>query len=176
MEKSIILHGHIPNKLFVYLKKNCYINLIMRKKVFRSYKEFSGYSTAFRQWRADSHCKYVHGYALRFKVWFEGDLDERNWVVDFGCFKRNGVKDWFKDQFDHTTCIAEDDPHIETFKAMEESGLIQLRIMPDVGCEKFAEYVFEYLNVKIEVETEGRARVHKVQCWEHGENMAEYRG
>ena len=148
----------------------------MRKKVFRSYKEFSGYSTAFRQWRADSHCKYVHGYALRFKVWFEGDLDERNWVVDFGCFKRNGVKDWFKDQFDHTTCIAEDDPHIETFKAMEESGLIQLRIMPDVGCEKFAEYVFEYLNEKIEVETEGRARVHKVQCWEHGENMAEYRG
>ena len=92
--------------------------------MFRSYKEFNGYSTAFRQWRADSHCKYVHGYALRFKVWFEGDLDERNWVVDFGCFKRNGIKDWFKDQFDHTTCIAKDDPNMDTFKAMEVLGLI----------------------------------------------------
>ena len=38
--------------------------------MFRSYKEFNGYSTAFRQWRAESHCRYVHGYALRFKVWF----------------------------------------------------------------------------------------------------------
>ena len=48
--------------------------------------------------------------------------------------------------------------------------------MEDVGCEKFAEYVFNYLNDKIKLETEGRARVQKVQCWEHGENMAEYRG
>ena len=143
--------------------------------MFRSYKEFNGYSTAFRQWRANSHCKYVHGYALRFKVWFEGELDERNWVVDFGCFKRNGVKDWFKDQFDHTTCIASDDPRLDIFKAMDKTGLIQLRIMEDVGCEKFAEHVFNYLNDKIKVETEGRAWVHKVQCWEHGENMAEYR-
>ena len=63
--------------------------------MYRSYKEFNGYSTAFRQHKADSHCRFIHGYALRFKVWFDGELDNRNWVVDFGCFKRNGVKDWF---------------------------------------------------------------------------------
>ena len=143
--------------------------------MYRSYKEFNGYSTAFRQWRADSHCRFIHGYALRFKVWFDGELDYRNWVVDFGCFKRNGVKDWFKHQFDHTTVISVDDPERARFEEMDKDGLIQLRIMEDVGCEKFAEYVFKYLSDKIEVETEGRARVHKVQCWEHGENMAEYR-
>ena len=38
------------------------------------------YSTAFRQWRSKSHCKYLHGYSLSFKVTFEGELDERNWV------------------------------------------------------------------------------------------------
>ena len=140
----------------------------------RSYKRFIGYSTAFRQWRADSHCKFIHGYALRFKVWFDGELDGRNWVVDFGCFKRNGVKDWFKYLFDHTTIVAKDDPSIDTFKEMGKSGLIQLRIMEDVGCEKFAEEVYKYLNSKILEETKGRVRVYKVQCWEHEENMAEY--
>ena len=28
---------------------------------------------------------------------------------------------------------------------------------------------------QIKEETNGRVKVHKVQCWEHGENMAEYR-
>ena len=46
--------------------------------------------------------------------------------------------------------------------------------MEDVGCEKFAEEVYKYLNSKILEETKGRVRVHKVQCWEHEENMAEY--
>ena len=142
--------------------------------MYRSYKEFNGYSTAFRQWKADSHCRYVHGYALRFKVWFEGDLDNRNWVVDFGCFKRNGVKDWFKHMFDHTTVVAKDDPYLKHFEELHNSDLIQLRILDAVGCEKFAEYVFKHLNEQIKTNTNGRVKVHKVQCWEHGENMAEY--
>ena len=45
--------------------------------MYRSYKQFIGYSTAFRQWKADSHCNYIHGYALCFKVWFEGELDDQ---------------------------------------------------------------------------------------------------
>jgi 6-pyruvoyltetrahydropterin/6-carboxytetrahydropterin synthase len=148
--------------------------IIKDNNMYRSYKEFNGYSTAFRQWRADSHCRFIHGYALRFKVWFDGELDYRNWVVDFGCFKRNGIKDWMKNMFDHTTIISVDDPERNRFEEMDKDGLIQLRIMEDVGCEKFAEYVFKYLNKKIKEETNGRVKVHKVQCWEHGENMAEY--
>ena len=85
---------------------------------YKSFKEFSGYSTAFRQWRADSHCSYIHGYALKFKVWFEGDLDHCNWVVDFGCFKRNGINDWMKEQFDHTMIVASDDPDLLLFQDM----------------------------------------------------------
>jgi len=142
--------------------------------MYRSYKEFNGYSTAFRQWRADSHCRFIHGYALRFKVWFDGELDDRNWVVDFGCFKRNGVKDWMKSMFDHTTIVSKDDPELKSFLELEAKGLIQLRVMEDVGCEKFDYFVYQYLDKKIKQETNGRVKVHKVQCWEHGENMAEY--
>ena len=51
----------------------------------KTYGHDLGFSAAFRQWRADSHCKYIHGYALAFRFEFEADeLDVRNWVVDFG--------------------------------------------------------------------------------------------
>ena len=56
---------------------------------FQSTKLFDGFSCVFRQWKAeDTHCKYLHGYALSFRIWFEGELDERNWVWDFGGMKR----------------------------------------------------------------------------------------
>ena len=62
-------------------------------KEFLSTKIFNGYSTAFSNGGSHSHCKYIHGYALKFKVIFKGNLDQRNWVCDFGTFKRNGIKE-----------------------------------------------------------------------------------
>ncbi len=56
---------------------------------YQSTKLFDGYSACFRQWRADgTHCRFLHGYGVSFRVWFEGELDERNWVWDFGGMKR----------------------------------------------------------------------------------------
>ena len=143
-------------------------------KEFRSTKLFKGYSTAFRQWRAKhSHCQFVHGYAMEFKVTFEGNLDELNWVCDFGCFKRNGIKEHMNYMFDHTTIVAKDDPEIESFKDLASKGLIQLRILDHVGCEKFAEYVYDYINDKVFEETDGRVKVLKVESFEGGtENSA----
>ena len=145
-------------------------------KEFRSTKLFKGYSTAFRQWRAKhSHCQFVHGYAMEFKVTFEGNLDELNWVCDFGCFKRNGIKEHMNYMFDHTTIVAKDDPEIESFKDLARKGLIQLRILDHVGCEKFAEYVYDYINDKVFEETDGRVKVLKVESFEGGtENSAIY--
>ena len=141
----------------------------MKKHI--SIKLFEGYSTAFRQWRAThSHCKYIHGYALKFKVWFEGDLDEKNWVCDFGCFKRNSINEELANQFDHTTVVAADDPHIEIFKKMDKLGLIQLRVMKHVGCERFAEWVYKLINDNIQKETDGRISVLKVESFEGGTN------
>lgn len=140
-------------------------------KEYKSTKKFEGYSTAFRQWRAKhSHCQFVHGYAMEFKVTFEGNLDELNWVCDFGCFKRNGIKDHMKFMFDHTTIVAKDDPELDSFKQLSDKGLIQLRILDHVGCEKFAKYVYDYINTKIFTETEGRVRVLKVESFEGGTN------
>ena len=40
---------------------------------FQSSKVFDGFSTVFRQWKAKTtHCRFVHGYGISFKVYFEG--------------------------------------------------------------------------------------------------------
>lgn len=141
-----------------------------------STKVFSGYSTCFRQWRAShSHCQYLHGYSLKFKVWFEAkELDDKNWVQDFGSFKNNGINDILKDLFDHTTVVAEDDPNLKDFQELSEKGLIQLRVMQNVGCERFAEVVFYKVNDVVQKESNGRVYVTKVECFEHERNSAIY--
>jgi len=149
---------------------------------FTSTKLFDGYSTCFRQWRAeDTHCKFLHGYAVSFRVWFEGDLDHRNWVFDFGGMKRakaqiHGMspKEYFAFLLDHTTIIAIDDPHLKLFQIMDEYGLIQLRILPATGCEKFAEHLYFVINAFLKEETEGRVRAVKVEVYEHERNSASY--
>jgi len=121
---------------------------------FQSSKVFDGYSTVFRQHKAEgTHCKYLHGYGISFKVYFEGDIDERNWVWDFGGMKRakgeidgKQPKEWMDFMFDHTMIIAEDDPFLEPFKKMNDAGVAQIRILPATGAEKFAEYIFNKLN------------------------------
>jgi 6-pyruvoyltetrahydropterin/6-carboxytetrahydropterin synthase len=149
---------------------------------FQSTKLFDGFSTVFRQWRAEgTHCRFLHGYGVSFRVWFEGDLDERNWVWDFGGMKRaNGTidgknpKEWMDYMFDHTTIVAEDDPGLSGFKTMDQLGIIQLRIIPAVGAEQFSKYIYEKLNAFVQEETGGRVSVARVEFMEHAKNTAIY--
>lgn len=151
---------------------------------YQSTKLFDGFSCVFRQWRAEgTHCRYVHGYGISFRVWFEGELDERNWVWDFGGMKRakgtiDGMnpKAWMDYMFDHTMIIAEDDPFIESFKLMGQAGAAQVRILPAVGAEKFAEYIYNKLQEFVSKETAGRVNVVRVEFLEHGRNTAIYEG
>jgi len=149
---------------------------------FQSTKLFDGFSCVFRQWKAEgTHCRFLHGYGVSFRVWFEGELDERNWVWDFGGMKRakgtiDGMnpKAWMDYMFDHTLVVAEDDPYVEGFKTMGEHGLAQVRVIPATGAEQFAKYIYEKLNTFISEETEGRVKVVKVEFMEHNKNTAIY--
>ena len=149
---------------------------------FQSSKVFDGFSTVFRQWKAKTtHCRFVHGYGISFKVYFEGDLDERNWVWDFGGMKRaktkidgKSPKEWMDYMFDHTLVVAEDDPELKAFQQMDTAGVAQVRVIPATGAEKFAEYIYTKLNKFVDTETEGRVRVTKVKFMEHGKNAAYY--
>jgi len=149
---------------------------------FQSSKVFDGFSTVFRQWKATTtHCRFVHGYGISFKVYFEGELDERNWVWDFGGMKRaktqiDGMspKAWMDYMFDHTLVVAEDDPELLAFQQMDKAGVAQVRVIPATGAEKFAEYIYTKLNKFVLEETNNRVKVTKVKFMEHNKNAAYY--
>jgi 6-pyruvoyltetrahydropterin/6-carboxytetrahydropterin synthase len=130
----------------------------------------------------------LHGYSIGVRVVFECDsLDDRNWVMDFGGLKE--FKQWLEHMFDHTLLIAEDDPHLEKFQSLSNIGMLKppnytalfdLRIVPGVGCERFAEMAHNKLS---EILDKDRAngkllnktvRVKSVEVFEHGANSAIY--
>jgi len=142
----------------------------------KTYGNHIGISAAFRQWRAHSHCQKIHGYALGFKLTFESDvLDERNWVVDFGSLKT--LKAQIEDMFDHKVVVAIDDPHLDYFKTGQELGVLDLVIVPDNGCEKFAEIAYEMTEQWLKENSFlPRVRLVSVEVFEHGANSAIYTG
>ena len=142
----------------------------------KTYGHEIGLSAAFRQWRAESHCRLLHGYSLAFRFEFEADeLDCRNWVVDFGGLK--GLKGMLEDNFDHKTLVAEDDPEIEWFKEAAKRGILELVVLPAAGCEKFAEFVFEATTMWLkDAGFSPRCRLVSVEVKEHGANSAIFTG
>ena len=145
-----------------------------------STKIFDNYSVAIRQHKAKhSHCQLLHGYALKFKIWFTTDkLDDMNWVVDFGGFKDkpigNGLKSWLNDMFDHTLLIEKDDPYIDIFEQLGVMGLAKVKVMDKMGCENLAKLVFEKFNDVLSKTDAGRCKVIKVECYENERNSAIY--
>ena len=135
-----------------------------------------GLSVAFRQHKAGSHCRFMHGYALAFRFVFEAnELDERHWVVDFGSLK--SLKGWLEDTFDHKVIVAVDDPQIAWFREGHRLGVLDLVELPAAGCEKFAEYVFGATETWLEANGYApRCRLVSVEVMEHGANSAIFTG
>ena len=155
----------------------------------KTYGTDRGLSCCFRQWRAThSHCSLLHGYSIGVKLIFEANtLDDKNWVQDFGGL--DDIKKWLEHMFDHTTIIAEDDPQVKTFLQLAEiGGIIDLRLVSAVGCERFAEMVYKHVsgwllqqpgNVAVN-QAFGtpmqRVRLKSAEVFEHGANSAIYEG
>lgn len=167
----------------------------------KTYGTDRGLSCCFRQWRSThSHCSLLHGYSIGIKLIFESEtLDDRNWVMDFGGLK--AFKEWSEYMFDHTLVVGHDDPHLPMFKQMAELGLqdqggvCDLRIVPAVGCEKFAELAYTEMNNILQAFKQGKSytlpdgqmfearysvgagvKLRSVEVFEHAGNSAVYEG
>jgi len=128
---------------------------------------------AYRQWRADSHCNLIHGYALSFHLEFECDtLDARNWCMDFGGLKP--LKGLLEDWFDHTLLVAQDDPMREHLLKLGELKLAKITEVEKTGCEGIADFLYEYINTIFLSNYGEKERVWccKVQVRETDANMA----
>lgn len=146
---------------------------------YRSTKTFGhdlGLSACFRQWRAKSHCRFLHGYALSVGFVFEADeLDANNWVVDFGALKP--LKEYLQSTFDHKLLVAHDDPWMAKLLELEKYGLAEIVVIADTGCERFAELIYDH--TELWMSSNGylpRCRLVSVEVKEHGANSAIYMG
>lgn len=146
----------------------------MKFQVTKTYGHELGLSACFRQPKAKSHCRFLHGYALSFKFVFETDeLDENGWVIDFGGLK--DLKKWLIEEFDHKTIIAVNDPKVTLFREMHIAGVLDLNVVPAVGCEAFARMAFDVAQVIVDdVNSDGErsVRLVSVECREHAGNSA----
>lgn len=162
----------------------------------KTYGTDRGLSCCFRQWRSThSHCSLLHGYSIGIKLMFESSvLDDRNWVMDFGGLK--AFKEWSEWQFDHTTVVALDDPHLPKFRELASlGGIVNLRLVEAVGCEKFAELAYRVMNEILQAYQQGQSWTHpdgqvfearypvgqhvrlcSVEVFEHAGNSAIYQG
>jgi 6-pyruvoyltetrahydropterin/6-carboxytetrahydropterin synthase len=149
-------------------------------RVTKTYGHELGLSATFRQPQATSHCRFIHGYALGFKIVFECEtLDGNGWVKDFGSLK--ALKQRLCDTFDHKMLLAQDDPYLAHLQeALYFNGqplLGDIVVVPKVGCESFAWLVYGWaLETLTEEEVARGVRVAEVECREHAGNAASYMG
>lgn len=146
----------------------------MTYQVVKTYGHDIGLSCCFRQHRASSHCQLLHGYALAFEITFEAEeLDCNNWVIDFGSLKL--LKKDLVEMFDHTMVLANDDPHKEHL-IDSLRGIADIKVLPKVGCEAFAELVFVMAERHLALLGENeRVKVVSVKVSEHGANSSVYK-
>lgn len=141
----------------------------------KTYGADRGLSCAYRQWNARTDCQLLHGYSLGFRFTFAAEaLDVRGWIVDFGKEGFGAIRGWLHETFDHTLLVAADDPARGIFEKLAVAGLADLRIVPGTSCEKLAEHVFEAVQAMVHDASQGRCRLHSVECFEHGANSAVY--
>lgn len=137
----------------------------------KKYGHERGLSAAFRQWRASSHCRFMHGYSFEFEFEFGSNkLDENNWVVDFGSLK--DLEAWLRQTFDHKTLVATDDPEYSYYVEMHQKGIIDMVSVDSTGCEMFAKMAMEFSSDLIVKLYGGRCWVESVTVREHGANSA----
>lgn len=133
-----------------------------------------GLSAVYRQWRADSHCRFLHGYSLQFLLFIHCDaLDQNGWVYDYGQFKK--LKKWLRKTFDHRVIVARDDPEFNRIRKLEKHGVCRVSVMDQVGTEAFAREVMEEMNYLIQQDPSARERgvvCDMVGCTEHEGNTA----
>jgi 6-pyruvoyltetrahydropterin/6-carboxytetrahydropterin synthase len=142
--------------------------------LFTSTKRFKGFPCTHRQWRAKSHCRFVHGYEREFYFEFAcRDLTPEMWVMDFGGLTE--IREWLEHMFDHTFLVSEDDPFRGDFERLDQEGVIQIRVLPNAGMEGTAEYVYQHVSKLLAKLTQDRVWITLVEVRENEKNSAIYR-
>jgi 6-pyruvoyl-tetrahydropterin synthase len=89
-------------------------------------------------------------------------------VIDFGDLK--WVHEFLTEHFDHTLLLDQADPLLHKFEELQALGACKLTLLPDVGCEGAAAFVFENANEWVRKHTDDRVWLESVECRENAKN------
>ena len=137
----------------------------------KTYKQVG--PVAYRQWRAESHCNMIHGYALSFHLELETEtMEVRNSVMQYVTL--SPLKDKLEEWFDHTLLVALDDPERELMLSLGKSGIAKITEVENTGCEGLATFLYEYVNTIFlkDYGEQDRIWCSKVEVRETDSNMA----
>jgi 6-pyruvoyltetrahydropterin/6-carboxytetrahydropterin synthase len=131
-----------------------------------------GMSAAFRQWKAESHCHFLHGYPLEVSITFSScALDERGWVIDFGGLKE--IKEQYVKLFDHKVLVAADDPELEMYQELSKRKMIDMVVWQEgVSLERFAYRTWDMARLWLAAQDEAT----KQRVWTSKSKVAEHEG
>jgi 6-pyruvoyltetrahydropterin/6-carboxytetrahydropterin synthase len=115
----------------------------------------------------------VHGHNWTFVFTFEAEkTDVNNFVFDFG--KLKDLKHELC-KLDHALVIAQNDPEIETFNALEADQLCKLVLLPSTSSEGIAEYYHIIANSIVKQNSNGRVKCISCKVIEDDNNSAEHK-
>jgi 6-pyruvoyltetrahydropterin/6-carboxytetrahydropterin synthase len=119
---------------------------------------------AYKQWKADTHCRLNHGYSFTIKFYFGANqLDRRGWVMDYGGLRE--LKEILKQQFDHCTLIAADDPDLPKYQQLEQDKILKLTVLPAMGCELIADMLYKFVNYVYIPDYLGASEAERIWCY-----------
>lgn len=104
------------------------------------------FSFTYRERSSDGREGRLKGCLMYVRLIFEF-LDQDLMLTISRMFdEKNGLDDWLKETFSNTTCIDESDSLIGRFRELDGLGMIDLRVLPGVGKERFAEIIWQRAN------------------------------
>lgn len=130
-----------------------------------STKEYhDAFPCAYRQWRADSNCRLIHGYSFSMKFYFgTNELDARNWSVDYGGLRE--LKHFLEDKFDHCLLVSSDDPELEIYQELEKRKMAKVTVLPKLGCEGLADMLYKFINGVFIPDNWGPGEAERIWCF-----------
>ncbi len=157
--------------------------MIMAREILRVKKRLGPFSCVHRNHKANSHCRFLHGYGRYVTLTLaasKNSLTNEGWVYDFGGFK--DLCAILENAWDHKTVISEGDPSLSAFRMLHDGGLIDLVVMGEEydGLEGQARFVYKRMTDLLNKDERNRlyrassVRVESVEVFEHENNSAIY--
>ena len=140
-----------------------------------AYGDIRGFSCSYRYWKNDSaheDSPMLHGYALSFAFIFESE--DKAVCQEYIETKTTWIKNYVEEIFRNTVIVANDDPLVLDFEALEKAGACDIRFVDRVGASAFAKIMFEDMAPTVLDMTENKVRLRTVKVRENGYYSASF--